>query len=84
MPLAQRKGISAKKSEREYNRRREAQENGIILEKVASGKGKRESKRERVIGAPTVGKFRGGTLQLSKRDVAHIQDRKYSSPRRKQ
>ncbi|KAK3169271.1 hypothetical protein OEA41_008654 [Lepraria neglecta] len=79
MPLAQRKGILAKAAEREGNRRRTAQENGIILEKAIRGKKKDEGKRQRGIGAPSVGKFQGGMLKLSKKDVAEIEGPKKSS-----
>ncbi|KAF2238633.1 hypothetical protein EV356DRAFT_529085 [Viridothelium virens] len=72
MPMAHRKGIIAKAQAREGKRRREAQENGIILEKAVKAKKKMEGKRERGIGAPGVGSFRGGTLVLSRRDVASI------------
>lgn len=74
MPIAQRKGIVAKATERENARRREALENGLVLEKVGKGRKKTEvKKRERGVGGPSVGKFRGGTLSLSKKDVAQIQ-----------
>ncbi|KAL9093365.1 MAG: hypothetical protein Q9165_004106 [Trypethelium subeluteriae] len=72
MPMAHRKGIIAKTQERAQKRRREAQENGIILEKAVKAKKKVEGKRERGIGAPGVGSFRGGTLVLSRRDLASI------------
>ncbi|KAL8861444.1 MAG: hypothetical protein Q9178_002317 [Gyalolechia marmorata] len=52
MPLAQRKGIVAKSTEREERRRREAKESGIILEKAVKSK-VRDPKRERGIGAPS-------------------------------
>ncbi|KAL8687517.1 MAG: hypothetical protein Q9218_006334 [Villophora microphyllina] len=71
MPLAQRKGIRAKAVERDEGRRREAKENGIILEKVAKSKAN-GPKRERGIEAPSVGKFSRGMLTLSKKDVASI------------
>ncbi|KZF22561.1 hypothetical protein L228DRAFT_267954 [Xylona heveae TC161] len=74
MPLSHRKGIMAKASEREEKRRREARENGIILEKPKLTKRKdAESRRERGVGGPGVGKFRGGMLKLSKRDIADIE-----------
>ncbi|KAK4697204.1 hypothetical protein P7C71_g830, partial [Lecanoromycetidae sp. Uapishka_2] len=73
MPLAQRRGIMAKASERELDRRRIAQENGVILEKAVKGKKKDDTKRQRGIGAPGVGKFQGGMLKLSKKDVADIE-----------
>lgn len=73
MPMTQRKGILAKFAQREDTRRRQAQENGIVLEKVAKGKRRDSSKRQRGIGAPNVGKFQGGMLKLSKKDVADIE-----------
>lgn len=83
MPLAQRKGILAKAADREGSRRQTAQENGIILEKAVKGKRKDDSRRQRSIGAPSVGKFQGGMLKLSKKDVAEIEGPKKSSKRRK-
>ncbi|KAL8942086.1 MAG: hypothetical protein Q9216_001852 [Gyalolechia sp. 2 TL-2023] len=81
MPLAQRKGILAKAAEREDQRRREAKENGIILEKAAKGKGQ-DPKRQRDIGAPRVGKFTHGMLTLSKKDVHEIVGRSKKTKRR--
>ena len=72
MPLAQRKGIIAKAIGRDESRRREAKENGIILEKVVYGHKKQEARRQRGVGAPSVGKFQGGVLKLSRKDVAEI------------
>nr|POE56667.1 uncharacterized protein c3f10.08c [Quercus suber] len=72
MPMAFRKGITAKGAAREAARRKEAAENGIVLEKVrATGvKGGKigEKRRERGIGGLGVGRFQGGTLKLSQRD----------------
>ncbi|KAI9840495.1 MAG: hypothetical protein M1838_004025 [Thelocarpon superellum] len=73
MPLSHRRGIVAKAATREEKRRREAKANGIVLEKVKAPSKGRENRRERGVGQPGVGKFTGGTLRLSKRDVAHIQ-----------
>ncbi|KAJ4303154.1 pre-rRNA processing and 40S ribosomal subunit assembly [Kalmusia sp. IMI 367209] len=71
MPMAHRKGIVAKQKRGDAKRRAEAKENGIVLERE-----KRETKavgrRERGVGAPSVGKFKGGTLTLSKRDLAGL------------
>lgn len=75
MPMSQRRGISAKAFGREETRRKEAKENGVILEKVAKGSKDIETKRQRGIGAPSVGRFKGGMLKLSKRDVIEIQGR---------
>ncbi|KAK3067892.1 pre-rRNA processing and 40S ribosomal subunit assembly [Teratosphaeriaceae sp. CCFEE 6253] len=72
MPIAHRKGIVAKASSRESARRKEAVENGVILEKVKSVS-QPQKRRERGIGAPSVGKFRGGTLKLSSRDVRSVE-----------
>ena len=64
-----------KKRVREERRRREARENGVVLEKVGkTGTGKRE-RRERSVGGPSVGKFRGGTLKLGRKDLESIQGR---------
>ena len=72
MPIAHRKGIVAKAASREASRRKEAVENGIILERVKMA-AKPEQRRERGVDAPGVGKFRGGTLKLSKGDVKAIE-----------
>ncbi|KAI1144544.1 hypothetical protein F5Y05DRAFT_364975 [Hypoxylon sp. FL0543] len=76
MPMAHRKGISAAAATREAKRRKEARENGIILERPVSGAVKGKSKvrkRERAVDAPAVGKLRNGMLKLSKRDIVEIQ-----------
>ncbi|KAB8416333.1 hypothetical protein FH972_024853 [Carpinus fangiana] len=77
MPMSFRKGIAAKKKQKEESRRRDARENGIILEKETVERTRRERddverKRERGVGGPSIGKFKGGTLQLSKRDLGAI------------
>ncbi|KAL4734891.1 hypothetical protein BDV11DRAFT_45195 [Aspergillus similis] len=73
MPSSIRKGIKAKAVSKEEKRRREARENGIILEKPAPKKQSSNGRRERGVGGPSIGKFAGGTLNLSNRDVAHVQ-----------
>ncbi|KAI1418794.1 hypothetical protein F5Y12DRAFT_721658 [Xylaria sp. FL1777] len=82
MPMSFRKGIQAAAEEREVKRRREARENGIILERPAAatalgkkagkGKGRRDG-RSRAIDAPAVGRMNNGMLKLSKRDIADIE-----------
>ena len=78
MPMQFRKGIVAKANLRDDLRRKEARENGIILErKSGSGsgggkKGERRKERDKGVGAPSVGKFRNGTLTLSRKDVGSI------------
>jgi hypothetical protein len=72
MPMSFRKGIDKKKRDREEKRRKEAKEAGIVLEAVERKK-TAIGRRERAIGAPVVGKFKGGLLTLSKRDISEIQ-----------
>ncbi|KAI1212256.1 uncharacterized protein F4807DRAFT_364665 [Annulohypoxylon truncatum] len=76
MPMSHRKGIAAAVTARESKRRREARENGIILERPASGAGKGNTKmrkREKAVDAPAVGKLRNGMLKLSRKDITEIQ-----------
>ncbi|KAI9791991.1 MAG: hypothetical protein M1816_003260 [Peltula sp. TS41687] len=73
MPMAHRKGIFAKAKRVEEKRRKEARENGIILEKAEKkSKSARSKIRDRGVSGPGVGKFKGGTLRLSKHDLADI------------
>ncbi|KAF3046191.1 hypothetical protein E8E11_007511 [Didymella keratinophila] len=73
MPMAQRKHMAEKARLTEQKRRHEAREGGIILEKEVREKSKdRERKRERGVGGPSIGRFSGGTLTLSKKDVRSI------------
>lgn len=87
MPMSHRKGINAKAAKKEETRRQEARENGIILEKPTSSSKKTTTatsrsannsnkRRERGIGGPSVGKFAGGTLKLSKKDISSIEGSK--------
>lgn len=78
MPMAHRQGIAAKGQSREDSRRKDARENGVILEKATQKGISDKPKRERGVDAPGVGKFRGGTLKLSRRDVADIQGPKHN------
>lgn len=81
MPLSHRKGIVAKKRDRESKRKNEARENGIILEKATSG-GKKffGKRRDRGIGAPTIGIFSRGTLRLSEKDINNVEGSQRSRP----
>lgn len=72
MPIAHRQGIKSKAVGREEKRRKDAAENGVVLERARHA-AKDLKRRERSVGGPTVGKFRGGTLQLSGRDLRDIQ-----------
>lgn len=77
MPMGIRKGINAAKSAKEEKRRREARENGIILEREDKGKssgGKRSKRRGDVpVDMPGMGRFQGGELKLSKREVRAVE-----------
>ncbi|KAF1933697.1 uncharacterized protein M421DRAFT_416046 [Didymella exigua CBS 183.55] len=73
MPMAQRKHMVEKARLTEQKRRHEAREGGIILEKEVREKSKgKERKRERDVAGPSIGRFSGGTLTLSKKDVRSI------------
>jgi len=74
MPISHRKGITAKANDREWRRRRDAQEDGVVLERAVRARKSTDFKRKDPgIGAPVVGKFRGGTLKLSRKDLHEIQ-----------
>jgi hypothetical protein len=76
MPMAQRKHMIQKARLTDEKRRADAKEAGIVLERPTIGKAavRRDEnrKREKAVGLPSVGKFRGGTLSLSKKDVRSI------------
>jgi len=71
MPMRVRKGMEAAKLKREQKRRKEAKEADTVLEKPTK-KIKERKTRDRGLG-PSVGRFKGGALVLSKRDVREIQ-----------
>jgi hypothetical protein len=73
MPLSHRRGIVAKAAQKEATRRKEAEENGIVLEKQSKATNAKNVRRERGVGGPTIGKFKGGTLRLSRRDINDIE-----------
>lgn len=83
MPMAMRKGISGAKASREEKRRREAKENGIILEREAPGEGGKKARRKQQqkggrrsdlpVDMPGMGRMKGGELRLSKRDVRAVE-----------
>lgn len=82
--MSHRRGIVAKASVKEASRRREAKENGIVLEKTQRPKKARDTRRDAGVGAPAVGKFKGGMLRLSTKDVADIEgSRDFAGNRRK-
>lgn len=79
MPMAMRKGITGAKASREEKRRREAKENGIILERETPGeaggkKARRKQQRSDLpVDMPGMGRMKGGELRLSKRDVRAVE-----------
>lgn len=69
-----RKGIVAAAGAREAKRRREAKENGVILEReTGKKKGRRERKRDFGVDRPGVGRLKGAELRLSDRDIRGIE-----------
>ncbi|KAF5668909.1 swr1-complex 5 [Fusarium heterosporum] len=75
MPMNMRKGIVAAADARETKRRREAKENGIILERETSKKkaGRRDRGRDIAVDRPGVGRLRGAELRLSDKDIKGIE-----------
>ncbi|KAK4166671.1 hypothetical protein QBC43DRAFT_313104 [Cladorrhinum sp. PSN259] len=75
MPMAMRKGIVGAASAKEIKRRREAKENGIILEreiKKQPARKKKGARGERPVDAPGVGRMRGAQLTISAREARAI------------
>jgi hypothetical protein len=69
-----RKGVNALASARETKRRREAKENGVILEREAPKKTKGGGKRKEFgLDRPGVGRMSGANLKLSDRDIKSIE-----------
>ena len=83
MPLSQKRGIQTKAMMKEKERRQSAIENGIILEKAISGSKRVLARRTRAVGTPSVGRFQGGMLKLSKKDLADITGPKPTLKRRR-
>ncbi|KAL2752473.1 hypothetical protein ACRALDRAFT_1072402 [Sodiomyces alcalophilus JCM 7366] len=78
MPMAMRKRILATRQARDDKRRREAKENGIILEHPAAKAKKNAAatarpRRGDAVDAPAVGRMKGAQLRLSERDVRAIE-----------
>ncbi|KAJ4309679.1 pre-rRNA processing and 40S ribosomal subunit assembly [Fusarium piperis] len=74
MPMNMRKGIIAAADAREAKRRREAKENGVILEReTGKKKGRRDRKRDFGVDRPGVGRLKGAELRLSDRDIRGIE-----------
>ncbi|KAG0635169.1 hypothetical protein HOY80DRAFT_1025279 [Tuber brumale] len=75
VPMAIRKGIAAAREERELKRRKNAKEAGIVLEKDTTRKKISKKRQNRGGFGPSIGRFKGGALVLSKRDVMDIEGR---------
>ena len=74
MPMNIRKGMVAAAEAREAKRRREARENGIILERPATtGTKRRERNRDGGIDRPGMGRLRGAELRLNDSDVKRVE-----------
>ncbi|OAA49961.1 hypothetical protein BBO_01596 [Beauveria brongniartii RCEF 3172] len=74
MPMNMRKGIVAAARMHEERRRREAKENGVILERSGSGKKKgSRARQERGVHGPGIGRMRGAELRISEGDVRRIE-----------
>lgn len=71
MPMTMRKGIKAAKKGREDKRRKEAWENGIVLERKGGlpENANRKRKRPASVDLPSVGRLRGAELRLSESDL---------------
>ncbi|KAM3514621.1 hypothetical protein MY11210_001727 [Beauveria gryllotalpidicola] len=72
MPMHMRKGIVAAARAHEERRRREARENGVILERSGKQKGSR-ARQERGVHGPGIGRMRGAELRISESDVRRIE-----------
>lgn len=77
-PMAIRKGIAGAAAAREAKRRREARENGVVLEREAPPAAERAPARTRsrssaAVDLPAVGRLRGAELKLSKRDIRSME-----------
>lgn len=73
MPMHMRKGMNAAAGAREAKRRKEAKENGVILERAAPKKSRRDRPRDRGVDAPGMGKFKGAELKLNKNDIRKLE-----------
>jgi hypothetical protein len=73
MPMHMRKGMAAASAAREAKRRREAMENGVVLERETGKKKRRERGRGGDVDRPGVGRLRGAELRISERDVKSIE-----------
>jgi hypothetical protein len=76
MPMSMRKGIVGAAATKEGKRRREARENGIILERETKKAKitKKKGRGDRPVDLPAVGRLRGAELRVSAREAKAIAD----------
>lgn len=73
MPMNMRKGIVAAAASRESKRRKQAKENGVILEREVKADGKKKRSKDMGIDMPGMGRLKGAELKLNQRDVKSIE-----------
>lgn len=74
--MTMRKGIQSAKKTREERRRREAWENGIVLERKGGSAGPKDKKRKRggaAVDMPGIGRMKGAELSLSENDIRSME-----------
>ncbi|KAH8176163.1 hypothetical protein LIA77_04581 [Sarocladium implicatum] len=76
MPMNMRKGMVAARVEGEKKRRREAKENGVVLERERSDAGVKKAKKKKDFGVdrPGIGRMKGAQLRISDRDIKSIEN----------
>ncbi|KAK4106509.1 hypothetical protein N658DRAFT_502959 [Parathielavia hyrcaniae] len=73
MPMSMRKGIVGAAAAKEQKRRREARENGIVLERESKkSKVSKKPRGDRPVDLPAVGRMRGAELRVSAREARAI------------
>lgn len=82
--MSMRKGITAAKVAGEAKRRKEAKENGVILEReVGNKKMKKRPQRDDAVDRPGIGRMKGAQLRISERDVKSIENTRDTFGRRR-
>lgn len=70
-----RKGMVAARVAGEAKRRKEAKENGVVLEReVGVKKVKKRARRDDAVDRPGIGRMKGAQLRISERDVQSIEN----------
>ena len=71
--MGMRKGIVAAAGARETKRRREAKENGVILERETGKKKGRERSKDSGVDRPGIGRMKGAELRLSDHNIRRVE-----------